>query len=1699
MAQLLSIFDVHKNIISDYKAYIFSFLNIKDKKIRERVENDIEKGIYWPEPLIQFNPSYELGESIAELCSKNILHHEMRTILKEYDLYRHQTEAIQIGTSGKDFVVTSGTGSGKSLTYLCTIFDYLLKNKTDNGIKAVIVYPMNALINSQTQEINNYKESYEKSTGKDFPITFAQYTGQEDQDKREKVKKELPDIILTNYMMLELILTRYQESELKESIFRDLKFLVFDELHTYRGRQGADVSMLIRRIKAQAKNSIISMGTSATMVSSGPISSQKEQVAEVAAKIFGTKFEVGQIVHEYLERCFEYNGQLPTKDELKGAVESQIDIDSDEDDLKAHPLSIWLENRIALEEKDNFLIRNRPQQLSEIVDKLASEANVKRDICETQLKIFLKWLANVNVKKGKNKHAYLPFKVHQFISQTGTVFTSLHEGEEKVMSMEPVYHHGSGSDKIPMYPVFFSRISGQEFICVKKDYDKQVLLPREFEEYDSDFDDYSEGYIIPDEDGWSPERDLELLPAAWIKTDKYGNVSPEKKYEQRMPQRIYYDKYGRFSDHSPLEYKAWFMPVKLLFDPTSKTFYDPKTSERTKLSRLGSEGRSSSTTILTLSILKQLAQSGFEHQENKVMSFTDNRQDAALQSGHFNDFIQTVTIRSAIYRALSENKELDYATLDSAVFAALNLAQEVYAENPSDFPGQAKDNEAALKHLLMYRALADLKRGWRVILPNLEQCALLKIEYKYLEENCENNKPWEDIPFISQVDSAKRMEIVYQVLDYFRKYYALYSPEYMDAAAIAVKSKIINEKLNEYWRLGRDEIIGEPYYMRLDKLKPARKRIFSESVGPNTALGKYLRGQVKEITGEKLKGKDYKAFVRTVFKKLSDSGWLKIEYAKNVDDEDTELYRLCVDQIIWKLGDRENITVDLVKNPSHKDDAVKPIPNTFFQELYMKGIESVTRIIGKEHTGQLSNEVRKEIEEKFREGEYNALFCSPTMELGIDIASLNVVHMRNVPPNPSNYTQRSGRAGRSGQAALIFTNCSNYSPHDRHYFHNAEQMVSGSVTPPRIDISNKELIETHLNALYLAKVGISSLRDSLSDIVDKEDLEALDLKKEVAERLKLSDAALREIKEIFKKVIHGFIGFAGQDIDWLTDEWIERTLRSAPASFAARMDRWRRRYREADSRVAEAAQIIRSGIYKSHSKEYKEANRSLYQGKRQIEALNNQDGGSYSEFYPFRYLAAEGFLPGYNFTRLPIRAAISDSGEYISRPRFIALSEFGPWNIIYYSGRKYQIKQMSDIDMEQNLVKAKVCKVSGYFLSDSEYNYSTCPFSSAPLVDGSSFATYVDLLELSDTYAEQRERISCEEEERLSRGYDIVTYFSVPGGMETVKRARVTNDGDDFLKVQYIPAAKLIEINRRWRGAKEYGFLVGLQSGLWKRARKPGDDKNEQEAAEENRLVQLFTTDTADALYIEPIARLKLTYEGVITLQYALKRAVENIFQVESMEIAAVLMGEGQSPNIFLYEAAEGSLGILSQFVSEKDVFHRVINEAYKICRYDDESYRYPASYDDLLSYYNQRHHDKIDRFAIKEALKILQSCDIEIVTAKAGHDYDTQYKNLLKHIDKNSATELKFLKYLYDRGLRLPDKAQQTTAGIYSRPDFFYEPDVWVFCDGTPHDDPAVKEKDSQVRQALRSKGEQVLTYYYKDNLDDFVARRPDIFKKVR
>ncbi|EDY81038.1 DEAD/DEAH box helicase domain protein [Verrucomicrobiia bacterium DG1235] len=690
----MNILKIHDEIVESYRSYIESFIDIHDDDIRDEVSNRLGDGTLWPEPLVQFNPAYERALSVADLVKEKTLSSEMESVFHRYELYTHQVEAIRLGVQPKSFVVTSGTGSGKSLTYIGSILNSLFNEGTGNGIRAVLVYPMNALINSQEEELKKFKENYEKHSGRPFPIRFEAFTGQTKADLRKTIKESPPDILLTNYMMLELLLTRYEERQIKDSIAKNLKFLVFDELHTYRGRQGADVGMLIRRIKSILSRPLTCIGTSATMVSKGSSDDKKQIVADFASKIFAEQFTKEQIISEKLERSLNESGEIPSASELKQAISQDLTNFKDEDELRKHPTAIWLENAVALKvnEADGELNRATPIPKTDIATKLARAASLCDDSIPSVAKhldgLFL-GINGVNqalVAKGK-RYTLLPFRLHQFFAQTGSVYATLDEPGNRHPTLQPGLHFAvNGEPDRFLFPHVFSRASGMTFICVYYDEHKGRLLPREFNDSMPEDDNLVSGYIIPgNEDVWNPETDLESLPSSWTRTDRTGKMRFDPKYRDRAPQRIYFKPDGSCSDDESEGLPGWFMPCEpkgLLFDPTAGVFFEANTSERTKLTTLGNEGRSTSTTITSFLTLDSLNRNGFLPRDQKLLSFTDNRQDAALQAGHFNDFIRVTFIRSAIAKALKSNPNgLDYTKIGPAVLEALGLPATAFAKN----------------------------------------------------------------------------------------------------------------------------------------------------------------------------------------------------------------------------------------------------------------------------------------------------------------------------------------------------------------------------------------------------------------------------------------------------------------------------------------------------------------------------------------------------------------------------------------------------------------------------------------------------------------------------------------------------------------------------------------------------------------------------------------------------------------------------------------------------------------------------------------------------------------------------------------------------------------------------------------------------------------------------------------------------------
>jgi ATP-dependent helicase YprA (DUF1998 family) len=273
----MNVFDLDLALVSDYERFARSFTLIRAPDIKQQVEELYASDRFWPEPLVSINPRFEGGDAIDRLVTNGTLHPATGSIFsiegKPLSLYRHQAQAVAKEATRQSFVVTTGTGSGKSLCFFIPIIDAVVRARAAGEAgrtRAIVIYPMNALANSQREQIDKFIK--QSGLPDHLRPTFARYTGQESADERERIREAKPDILLTNFMMLELLMTR--QNGLDRAVITNahgLEYLVLDELHTYRGRQGADVAMLVRRVRDRLcpENAPVCVGTSATLSTEG--------------------------------------------------------------------------------------------------------------------------------------------------------------------------------------------------------------------------------------------------------------------------------------------------------------------------------------------------------------------------------------------------------------------------------------------------------------------------------------------------------------------------------------------------------------------------------------------------------------------------------------------------------------------------------------------------------------------------------------------------------------------------------------------------------------------------------------------------------------------------------------------------------------------------------------------------------------------------------------------------------------------------------------------------------------------------------------------------------------------------------------------------------------------------------------------------------------------------------------------------------------------------------------------------------------------------------------------------------------------------------------------------------------------------------------------------------------------------------------
>jgi hypothetical protein len=462
------------------------------------------------------------------------------------------------------------------------------------------------------------------------------------------------------------------------------------------------------------------------MASEGSEGERAAAVAKVASRLFGADISVDAVIDESLERAT--NSKLKPAslgNALVNAVDNDLPAALTDEELRAHPLAVWVELEIGLEDAQQ-LKRRPPATLTEAAERLAKQTKRDEKRCRSQIQAILMMMSRPSSERGGDgDRAFLAFKLHRFISGAGHVYTTLHGPGRRRVTLDG-QRFDPEDPEARLYATFFCRSCGQEYhpVTLTDDGSISQALPRPIDEtpLEDSSEDEVAGYLMPE-----PENDATYsfsgepadYPDDWVEE---GPSGPRLRSNRRRsaPVRIIVGPDGTVDSTGR---QVWFLPGKFRFCLACRDQPSSQAREINKLAGLSAEGRSSATTLLVSSVLRWMNAPGstIPEDKRKLLGFTDNRQDAALQAGHFNDFLFIALLRAGMLAAVRKESEDGLAEEDfgrriqqALGFTATNQArrQEWMIDPEVKGPG-LHDAERTLSRVLAYRVWADQRRGFR--------------------------------------------------------------------------------------------------------------------------------------------------------------------------------------------------------------------------------------------------------------------------------------------------------------------------------------------------------------------------------------------------------------------------------------------------------------------------------------------------------------------------------------------------------------------------------------------------------------------------------------------------------------------------------------------------------------------------------------------------------------------------------------------------------------------------------------------------------------------------------------------------------------------------------------------------------------------------------------------------------------------------
>lgn len=1574
-------------IKESFTRYLTSSFHIRDHKLRQLFYEEVENYGYMNGPILEATPPFKSECTLKNLAEEGLISGVAQQILmscfpylENKPLYTHQEKSIRKVINNRNILISSGTGSGKTECFLIPILNSLINEhkagQLDHGVRALLLYPMNALANDQLRRLRDISAIMEK----DFPdvqITFGRYVGDTRQTKkeaienfrvtnpdkklvkgellsREEMQKTPPHILITNYAMLEYLMLRPDDSPLFDGEYANKwKFLVLDEAHIYNGAQGVEMGMLLRRLKDRIcegqPGKLRCIATSATLVKE---EEDFDKVVEFANNLFGEVFDKQDIIKgeriDILssEEVIDFPKELYLDLDriIQETDEQKVDTDFFIQVLKERKIPETLITdaktksdksakkflyEILLKDRRIFLLRNLLKESSQKLEDIL----LKEKLQDIDLESLIS-LINIAVwsKPHKDSLPLLPARYHLFVRAPEGVFVSFYPETEIFLERREVTDKGNA-----VFELATCRRCGQEYL-VGNIVDGKLRHP--FSEIDTKgknkyFLITENTQIEDDEDeGVAVAEETSEIYKIWKLCTQCGTIEEEETPKcdcSKEPNSIRTIKEIKFeTDTLNKCHSCGLRSINIVREFVFQ--------------------QDAPTSVLATALFQNL---GTKRQEQKkILVFSDSRQDAAFFAPYLELTYKRILWRRVIVEALKQNSSIKDYRLESLCEDALNIA---LSKNLFDQGMDDKQKEKEVWGWIIHEFCALDKRNC------LEGTGLLSFSIIPPNEWMPINELLEP-PWNLTIEEAKALYKM--LLDTFRYNKAITFPKEGPTPQDEIFSRFNRNK--EYRFRG--------------EVSDNRNQIYSflPNVSRNNSRLEFLKKLNKKITEEEIDNAECRKLLGKIWNDLH-SNW-KNSTLELINDSrhgilfqlNYKFWQVNLAQLDAHLFSCDKCGVILSNNvrgacptfgcdgnvrpiDSHKKEVIE---RNHYRYLYEN--LSITNLTAEEHTAQLKQDEGTQVQNNFISGNINVLSCSTTFELGVDLGELETIFLRNVPPEPANYIQRAGRAGRRLDSVGFTLTFAQLRSHDLTYFKDPQKMVDGKIKPPVVQIKNEKIVRRHLHSIVLSRFF-----------------------REHPDYFGVVDCFFR-LEKIGDTGRQKLIEYLNSKPDFILES-LHRTIpEEMQTQFGVERWNWTKDFIENDSSL-EIAEVKLKDEYENLQGFIEEKKLAWNNATNQSERnkLNYVIGWAEDRLKTIRnrqlidFLASSNVIPKYGFpvdvVELAINSHIPEAKKIqLDRDLRIAIAEFAPSSQVVAKGLIWESAGL-------RLLKNKAWPL---------YWYSECPnCGTFNLVDNAKIEEkLIDItcigckqkinrgnihkfIKPSFGFVTNREtEPKRPEDSRPKREFSTRPYFF------DYKKDPVENKfsiGNFSMVTNYSSSGELAVICKGKKGA---GFYVCFDCGSSYKERKSGEHKrpNGEKCSGTIRgplhLGHTFTTDVLSILF-EKFDKTETAMDGSfwLSLLYAILEGTSQSLGIRRQDLDGCLYPFQNKIALVLFDSVPGGAGHVKR-ITEENNLEEILIATYnrlKSCQCGLET----SCYSCLRNYQNQFCHDKLKRGLVVEFL----------------------------------------------------------------------------------------------------------------------------------